>query len=137
MFWFIYLSRVIPTKTTGSPLSPENKLLTYKSYLQILTYAAPVWSIISDKPRRRRRLQRVQNRLLKGRYTRIRKLHENTGIEIISEYIDNISEKLYSHGVRLWIWQDTLITHEPPYSRFPISFRNPHHRPPAPSHTMT
>lgn len=59
-----------------SPLSPDNKLLLYRQIIRpVLTYAAPVWSGISDS--QTKRLQVMQNTYLRNvtqseRRTRIR-----------------------------------------------------------------
>lgn len=69
----------------------------------MLSYGSPVSNIISDS--QRRLLQRMQNWLLRGvlsanRYLRIRELHQNTGIEYFSDYIDDIGQKFYTKAIR-------------------------------------
>lgn len=94
-------------------------------------------SLISDT--QRRRLQVVQNRIMRGvlsegRYARIQDLYANTGVELMSDHINLISEKFYSYGVprilplishRVRFDPDHPATQGPPYKRLPIYLRDP------------
>lgn len=129
--------KLYPLICPRSPLSPANKLTIYKSIIRpVMTYGAPVWSIVSDT--QRLRLQRFQNRILRGvlsagRYTRIRDLHAMSGVEPVSDFLDQVSEKFYTHGVqgsaltrditRVRYDPESPVKHGPPYKRLPIYFR--------------
>lgn len=134
--------KLYPLTCPKSHLSPFNKLLIYKTIIRpALTYGAPIWCSISDT--QRKRLQVFQNRILRGvlsagRYTRIQDLHEFTGVEYISQYIDSLSETFYRYGITGSRLTTNLtgvrfnpqkpITHGPPYKRLSL-FYEPWHPP--------
>lgn len=62
-----------------------------------------------------------------GRYERIRDIHANTGVEMISDYIDKISEKfnLTRSMTNLRYDPDNPITYRPQYKSISIIFRDP------------
>nr|WP_253308721.1 reverse transcriptase family protein [Rickettsia endosymbiont of Ceutorhynchus assimilis] len=131
--------KLYPLIGPNSPLSPGNKLLIYKQVIRpMFTYGAPVWNIISTT--QRNRLQRFQNRILRGvlsesRYARIRDMHAEASIPYISDYLDEVSEKFYRHQVqgspltrRMTATRydpDNPIVHGPPYKNLPIYFEPP------------
>lgn len=133
---FAAQQKLYPLINPKSPMSPSNKLTIYKMIIRpTLLYGAPVWNIISDT--QRKRLQLFQNRILRGilsvsRYTPIRDLHHMTGVELVSDFIDNISNKFYKsqiHGCDLTknltsvrYDPDQRIIHGPVYRRLPIFY---------------
>lgn len=135
---FAASQKLYPLMNPNSPLSPANKLLIFKTILRpILTYAAPVWNIVPD--RQRRRLQVQQNKSLRAItssriYTRITDLHDMTGVEYISQFIDNMSEKFYTSQIQgseltrnltdIRFNPNQRQTHGPIYKRLPIYYRN-------------
>lgn len=132
--------KLYPLTCAKSPLSPYNKLLIYKCIIRpALTYGAPIWCSISDT--QRKRLQVFQNRILRGvlsasKYTKIQDLHDFTGIEYISQYIDDLSEKFYRSKISASHLTKNLtrvrfdpakpIKHGPPYKRLPLFFERWH-----------
>lgn len=137
---FAASQKLYPLMNPSSPLSPTNKLLIFKTILRpILTYAAPVWNIVPD--RQRRRLQVQQNKSLRTItssriYTRVTELHNMTGVEYISQFIDNMSEKLYTSQIQgseltrnltdIRFDPNQRQIHGPIYKRLPIYYRNLH-----------
>lgn len=79
-----------------SRLSERNKILLSKVAIRpIITYAAPI--VRKAAPSHMKRLQIAQNKLLRmilnaNRYTRIADLHETANIEMISDFINRLSD---------------------------------------------
>lgn len=79
--------------------SMEVKILIFKAVLRpILVYGAPIWSMAAKYLIRK--LQVVQNKCLRiilgaRRRTPVQTLHENTGIDLLNEYVQQIAEKFY------------------------------------------
>lgn len=134
--------KLYPLTCPKSPLSPYNKLLIYKLIIRpTLTYGAPVWCSISDT--QRHRLQKFQNRILRGvlsadRYARISDLHDFTGIEYISDHINILSEKFYRCKIfgspitrnltQVRYDPDNITKHGPPYKKLSLYYE-PWHPP--------
>ncbi|ENN73772.1 hypothetical protein YQE_09625, partial [Dendroctonus ponderosae] len=101
---FIARRKLYSLLAPNSFLSPQRKLLLYTSTIRpILTYCSPIWHSVYDSTRRR--VQRTQNRFLRGvlsadRYARITEMHEATGMAYIADYIDTIAAKFYHSGVQ-------------------------------------
>ncbi|XP_060527429.1 probable RNA-directed DNA polymerase from transposon BS isoform X1 [Cylas formicarius] len=104
------IHKLYPLTCRGSALSIPNKILIFKTILRpILLYGAPIFGGAAQS--HFTKLQRFQNKILrhatnKGRYIRIRTLHEISQVPHLRDYINTISDKFF----RVQIHQSPLTT---------------------------
>ncbi|KAL0269181.1 UNVERIFIED_CONTAM: hypothetical protein PYX00_006993 [Menopon gallinae] len=94
------IKNIYPLISKRSKLSQKNKKLLYLATIRpILTYAVPLWGNIGKT--RLLKPQRLQNRCLRlitngNRYTKIKTLHEITGVPRIEEFVRKLSINFYN-----------------------------------------
>lgn len=103
-----------PLLNKYSTLSVKNKKLLYTAIIRpILTYAAPVWSGVSDTSFNK--LQRIQNKCLRlvlsrDRYAKIDDLHKQTNITTIKNYVMQQSKTFYTKTIMNSVLTKQMIT---------------------------
>lgn len=95
--------KLYPLLSKKSSVSYENKLTIYKTILRpTFIYASPVWC--NAAPTNLKKLQVLQNKYLRlilseSRYARIKDMHDQTNIMMVSEYIKQTAEHFYSDSL--------------------------------------
>lgn len=93
------LNSLKPILNRKSVLSPSTKLLIYSTLVRpCLTYAAPVWSSLTEN--KYNKIQTIQNKALRLAYntpfrTNLKRLHKRLKYPFIKEFILKISRKFY------------------------------------------
>lgn len=119
------ISMVYPLLNRNSKLSVQTKKLLYTAIIRpIITYAAPVWCSMSKSSFLK--LQWIQNKCLrlvlnKDRYTTIKALHEQAGVETIERYVSRLSTKFYQKHIRNSELTRDIILNERALSLLPMS----------------
>jgi hypothetical protein len=103
----VIIRKIYPLIVKGNKMTTENKILLYKTLIRpTITYAAPVWSHLSNyalEP-----LEVFQNKCLRlannaSRYTNTEHLRTISKIKPIKEFIADMSKKFYKRGDNQYI----------------------------------
>ncbi|CAK9799286.1 Probable RNA-directed DNA polymerase from transposon BS [Anthophora plagiata] len=133
---YAVMKKIYPLMVKNSAVQIKNKKLLYTTILRpIIMYAVPVWC--STAPTNIKPLQVFQNKCLRlmlsrDRYEKIKTLHEDARVPLISDYIRETAQKFYTTKIKninkllngigdIRINNSVLkIKHKLPYQRLPI-----------------